>query len=414
MSIEQPITMGYVFDGVMGYLQGQGHPYATYKPYKTALYRMQRFLGSPMAPYSVQIIEQFMDELSQQLKNGDISKKSWYAARRTVCMANEFFETGSISLGNKTVPYATKFVISDKFARLVDDYGMSLKQKNYRNTTISGNKSDARLFMYYLESKGIEDIKSLDNNTAAGFIPFASNMRKASIGNTLINVRHFLLFLHDQGTISEKVPEALSVHISRPKKIQYGFSNDEVNAMLDAVERSSDMGKRDYAILILAARTGLRSVDIRQLKLTDIKWELGEIRVVQSKTQKPLILPIMEDVGDAISEYILKVRPKLKDKPVFLTIKHPYNGMRYLNDIVEKYARISGVADTTKAPLTIHSFRRGLGVSMLKADVPLSEIIEVLGQTRKNSAKKYLALDVDNLRNCATPMSLFIPEGDAS
>lgn len=413
MSTEQPITMGNVFDGVIGYLQGQGHPYATYKPYKTALYRMQRYLGSSVAPYSVQMIEQFMDDLSLKLKNGDISKKSWYATRRTVCMANEFFETGSISLGNKTVPYATKFVISNESAKLVDDYGMSLKQKNYRSSTISGNKSDARLFMYYLESKGVEDIGNLDNSTAAGFIPFASGMRKASIGNTLINTRHFLMFLHDKGKIGGKVPEALYVHISRPKKIQYGFSNDEVSAMLEAVDRSADIGKRDYAILILAARTGLRSVDIRQLKLTDIKWGQGEIHVVQSKTQKPLILPLMEEVGDAISEYILNVRPKLKEKPVFLTMKHPYSGIRYLNDIVEKYARISGVADTTKAPLTIHSFRRGLGVSMLKADVPLSEIIEVLGQTRKNSAKKYLALDVDNLRCCATPMSSFIPKGDA-
>ena len=414
MSTETPITMGNVFDGVIGYLKGQGHPYATYKPYKTALYRMQRYLGSSMAPYSTQMIEQLLDELSLKLSTGEISKKSWYTARRTAYMANEFFETGSITLGNKTVPYTTKFVISCESAKLVDDYGISLKQKNYRNSTISGNKSDARLFMFYLESIGFEDIIDLDNSTAAGFIPFASDMRKASIGNTLINVRHFLMFLADQGIISEKVPEALYVHISRPKRIQYGFSNDEVNAMLNVVDQSSDIGKRDYAILILAARTGLRSVDIRQLKLTDIKWAEGEIHVVQSKTQKPLILPLMEDVGDAISEYVLNVRPKLKEKPVFLTIKHPYNGLHYLNDIVKKYAHLSGVANTTKAPLTIHSFRRGLGVSMLKADVPLSEIVEVLGQTRKNSAKKYLALDVDNLRGCATPMTSFMPKGDAS
>ena len=414
MSIEQPITMGFVFDGVIGYLKGQGHPYATYKPYKTALYRMQRYMGSSQTPYSTQMIEQFMSEISLQLKNGDISKKTWYTTRRTVCMANEFFEKGSISLGNKTVPYATKFIISNESAKLVDDYGVSLKQKNYRNTTISGNKSDARLFMFYLESQGIEDLEKLDNSMAAGFIPFANSMRKASIGNTLINARHFLMFLHDQGKIGEMVPEALHVHISCPKKILYGFSNDEVNAMLNSVDRSTSIGKRDYAILSLAAHTGLRSVDIRLLKLTDIKWEQAEIHVVQSKTQKPLILPMLEEVGDAISEYIINVRPKLKDKPVFLTTKHPYSGIHYLNDIVEKYARISGVADTTKAPLTIHSFRRGLGVSMLKADVPLSEIIEVLGQTRKNSAKKYLALDVDNLRRCATPMSSFIPKGDAS
>jgi len=154
----------------------------------------------------------------------------------------------------------------------------------------------------------------------------------------------------------------------------------------------------------------LRSIDIRQLKLNHIKWEQAEIHIVQSKTQKPLILPLIKDVGDALSDYILNARPRIKDKPIFLTSKHPYSSIRCLNDIVKKYAHFSGVADTTKASLSIHSFRRGLGVSMLVADVPLSRISEVLGHTKENSTKKYLALNVENLRNCTTPMAMFAPK----
>lgn len=415
MSIEQPITIGDVFKGVLHYMhEEQGHPYSTYKPYKTALYRMQNYLGSASAPYSSEAIEQFMGSLEQEWKDGGISKDTWRITRRTVLMANEFFETSAITLGSKPVPSEHKFPISDQAEGFIEKYSVSLKHKNLRNTTISGNKGDVRLFLYYLESNGPLDISKLDNPTASGFIPFASAFRKASLGNTLINVRHFLAFLHEQGLIDEYVPEALYVQISRPRKIQYGFSNNEVTAMLDAVDTTTDLGKRDYAILTLAAHTGLRSVDIRKLKLQDVKWEQSEIHVVQSKTQKPLVLPLLPEVGDALADYILNVRPKLRDKPVFLTSKHPYEGISDLSDIVEKYAKLSGVADTTKAPLTIHSFRRGLGVSMLQADVPLSEIIEVLGQTRKNSAKKYLALDVENLRDCASPMASFMPKESAS
>lgn len=414
MSIDEPTTMGNVFDGVIEHLIKQGYSQSAYAKYKTALYRMQNYLGTSLTPYSTDKIERFRKDLSEKYENGVVSKDIWYPTRRVICMADEFFATGDITLGSKKVTCTSKYVVSDSSTRLVDDYGISLRQRNYRKRTIDKCKYDAKLFMYYLESIGVDDIGKIDNTTVAKFIPFVSSIRKATVGDAVYNVRHFLLFLHDQGLINERVPEALHIYISRPKKIRYGFSNDEVNAILDSVDRSTDIGKRDYAILILAAHTALRSVDIRQLKLNDIKWEQAEIHIVQSKTQKPLILPLLEVVGDAISEYILNVRPKLKDKPIFLTIKHPYSGLECLDDIVEKYAKISGVAESTKAPLTIHSFRRGLGVSMLKADVPLSEILEVLGHTRQTSANKYLAVDVDNLRICATPMGLFVPKEDES
>lgn len=404
------ITMRDVFDGVINYLQTQEHPYGTIKPYKTALYRMQKYVGSPEMPYSTELTKQFMEKLSQQLSEGSVSRKTWYSTRRTVVMANEFYETGVITLGNRTVPYVPSIIISKESNILIEQYLQFLKQKNYSDSTIKNNRNDAKLFMHYLETKADIDIKVLDNATAARFIPFVSESKKASVGNTLINVRHFLKFLYDQGLIEQYVPEALHVSISRPKKIHYGFTQQETNAILQSVDTSTAIGKRDYAILMLAAKTGLRSIDIRQLKLSHIKWEQAEIHIVQSKTQKPLILPLMKDVGNAISDYILNARPRIKDKPIFLTSKHPYNGIRYLNDIVKKYACLSCVADTTKASLSIHSFRRGLGVSMLAADVPLSRISEVLGHTKENSTKKYLALNIENLRNCTTPMDMFVPK----
>ena len=86
------ITMRDVFDGVINYLQTQEHPYGTIKPYKTALYRMQKYVGSPEMPYSTELTKQFMEKLSQQLSEGSVSRKTWYSTRRTVVMANEFYE----------------------------------------------------------------------------------------------------------------------------------------------------------------------------------------------------------------------------------------------------------------------------------------------------------------------------------
>ena len=276
----------------------------------------------------------------------------------------------------------------------------------------SVHKNAAAFFMHYLETIGIYDISKVTNKITADFIPFAQQKWKASMGKNLPNTRYFLEFLSDQNLIDKFVPEALHVSFPTSRKIRHGFTNDEIQAMLSIIDRSTNIGKRDYAILFLAAHTGLRSVDIRQLKLKSIKWEQGEIQIVQSKTQNPLILPLLEDVGNAISDYILNVRPKFKDRPVFLTIKPPFNGLTDLDDIVSKYAHLSGIAKTTKASLTIHSFRRGLGLSLLTADIPLSQIMEVLGHTKQNSTKKYLAIDIENLRSCAVPMIEYAPKGD--
>ena len=87
--------------------------------------------------------------------------------------------------------------------------------------------------------------------------------------------------------------------------------------------------------------------------------------------------------------------------------------MTDLHDIVNKYAKLSGVADTTKAKLTIHSFRRGLGVALLESDASLDKVKEIIGHSHRNATKKYMALETKHLGYCATPMSDFYTRKEA-
>ena len=91
----------------------------------------------------------------------------------------------------------------------------------------------------------------------------------------------------------------------------------DVEKLLNSIDRKSKSGKRNYAIMILGAQLGLRACDIVNLKFCDIDWVAGEIRITQSKTNKTVILPLTEGVGEALKDYILNARPQSSEKNIF-------------------------------------------------------------------------------------------------
>lgn len=92
---------------------------------------------------------------------------------------------------------------------------------------------------------------------------------------------------------------------------------EESDQIIQAVDRNTPVGKRDYAMLLLARYTGLRAVDVIHLQLQDIDWHKNEISIVQHKTQRPLVLPLENIVGNAIVEYILNARPQSDSQSLF-------------------------------------------------------------------------------------------------
>ena len=109
----------------------------------------------------------------------------------------------------------------------------------------------------------------------------------------------------------------LSLPVIRKKRVFPPLTKDEIQRTVAQIDRSTVMGKRDYAIILLGARNGLRGCDIIHLKLTDIDWRAGEIRLIQKKTGNPLVLPLLPDVGEALKEYILNGRPDSSSEFIF-------------------------------------------------------------------------------------------------
>jgi integrase len=165
--------------------------------------------------------------------------------------------------------------------------------------------------------------------------------------------------------------------------------------------------------MILGIVLGLRAVDVANLKLTDIDWAKGEIRILQAKNGVSVILPLTEDVGEALSDYILNGRPKSDSEQIFLRLRHPYTPIKAAVTIGEMY-RDCCIAAGIDVSKRFHKLRRSRGTSLLAAGETVNMVAEVLGHTDINSTKKYIAADEEHLKMCALSFDGITPTGGAS
>jgi integrase len=260
----------------------------------------------------------------------------------------------------------------------------------------------------YLEGLGIWDFCKLTLDDVRRFIINMSPKHKGSMVNLTWPIKKFVSFLSSAGYAS--IDAERLVVFSSPKRLKVlpCFTEDETTALLSAIDTSTPLGKRDFAIMRLAMGTGLRGEDIFGLQLMNIDWRKYEISVVQSKTGLHIALPLLPDVGNAVAEYILNARPKTDSPYVFLRHKKPHN---WLGDgptgalIMKRYQDIAGLSRVAGDGKTFHAFRRTVGARLVRAEMPLPSVAQQLGHKRIESTKRYIPLNDDMLRVCCMDIS---------
>ena len=216
--------------------------------------------------------------------------------------------------------------------------------------------------------------------------------------------------LHHQGIVAEidaykifDLEEVLkSYRWVKHEKVPSFFTADEVRAIETSIDRSSGVGKRNYAMLLLASRLGLRASDIAYLKFSNIDWEKNEIRLVQYKTGNPVSLPLLNDVGSAIIDYLKYGRFKSESQQIFISSRAPYvpaNKSIVCSAIQEVIKKSEVKTDGRRhGP---HSLRRSLASCLLKNEVPMPVISEALGHVKTDTTMTYLRIDLTSLMKCA-------------
>jgi|GEM_PF-108374 len=273
-----------------------------------------------------------------------------------------------------------------------------------RNTQQYGRRYTLQ-FLLYLEAEGAREWHHLSGPLIGRFIsehPTWSSGARQVVVSTL---RVFLQYLFVQGEMDRDWSGSLPTVRRGPKrKLPVIWTPEELTAVLAAVERSSALGKRDYAILLLACRLGMRTSDIRTLRLDDIHWEHARLEFLLEKTGRRVVLPLPGEVGEALIAYLREGRPHTPHREVFLSHMPPYAPFaeeNRLHGILNRYRERAGIRWKPGQAHGMHSLRHTFATGLLDATVPIDTIASLLGHQSLESTRIYTQIDIPALRQVA-------------
>ncbi len=197
--------------------------------------------------------------------------------------------------------------------------------------------------------------------------------------------------------IAESDYSTIIPHYNKPYVIPSVYSVEEIKRIEEAVDTSTVLGKRDYAMVLLASRMGMRSGDIVNLRIGDVK-DRTELNIIQEKTGNILHLPLIKEVQSAIGDY-LSARPSSPVEQIFINAYAPYHAVTTstLRRALKKYISLAGI-DPGNRKCGPHALRSSLASSMVNDDIPYETVRKVLGHSSNNAIKHYARIDIEKLR----------------
>lgn len=377
----------------------------SYKLHMVYLYQMEwRYVGNYMKEKGM---EEYNVEIGTQYLFESIGEKTRPLSRneqrriRAVSSLSDFLVTGSIRKRKlSTPPNELDGEIGFSIAQYLIE---STKLNGWKEGTIQTHRLYLSRFLKYLNEQKIFTFTSF---TPVLMINFPKSLKEYSVTTRhviLLKTIQFLKYLYENGTISTDYSSIIpkDKYVRLPKLPSY-FSPEEIHSILNSIDRASDYGKRDYAMILLVVRLGLRCSDVVHLRFSDILWQQEKIVLIQQKTQTAVELPLFPDVGNSIIDYLRYSRPKSDSPCVFLRMLPPYDGMdeNGFYGIMQKSLRLSGIKydERRHGP---HALRHSLATNLLRQNTPLPVISSVLGHVNTESTINYLRVDIISLRKCA-------------
>ena len=300
-------------------------------------------------------------------------------------------------------PKNQPYEVPSTFRAAVDAFTVECGRRGYSKTGENTRRDRIRLFLTYLAAEEVTP-ETLKAHHISRFVATLMDYHPKTVLSILTNLRTFLRFLHQAGfhtdDLSPAVPRIRSGCYERLPSV---WPTDSVQRLLGAVDRGNPTGKRDYAILLLAARLGMRVGDIKTLTLSALHWDAKTIAWVQQKTGRAIEYPLLDDVGWAVIDYLKHGRPPTESPQLFVRHRAPFEAFGLhanLYSIITKYTRQAGIAPPA-AHRGLHALRHTLASTLLEHDTPLPIIAEILGHLSTQSTQVYLAVDRAGLTRCA-------------
>lgn len=285
----------------------------------------------------------------------------------------------------------------------------NLKIKELSDKYIYRNKREIIIFFKYLWSKDIYDISKITNDIIFNYICTLDKYSQGNKYNIVSKLRGLLKFMYfNQYTKTDLSLCIPKIPINHNNKIPHTiWSSEDIEKVLKSIDTSTNVGKRDYAILTILIYLGLRFTDVKNLKFENIDWKKNVINLNQNKTKKYITLPLLNNVGTAIIDYIKNGRPNVNSKYIFLNNKNekftPNSDFSY---VLKKYLKLANIDISSKKYIGTYSLRHSLATTLLQNRTQLSTISSILGHTDINNTAVYLKVDIPSLRECCLDLEV--------
>jgi site-specific recombinase XerD len=362
--------------------------------------KLCKFAGDmPADSFTIQFGMNFLEDVLH-MRSNPLTEATTQRWMKTIYLLGDFNRTGIISMRKKKREF-TFIGAADSSFKLYIAYLVSIERSDAHIRDVS---LYLERFSIYLNHMGLLRLSDLSVAYVNGYVNSLAVYELPTIYHALCAIRGVLRFLHHEGIIQRDLSlEVPNIKYRKKAKIPSVYSKEEIERMISSIDRDNPRGKRDYALILLAARLGLRALDIAELTFSSFKWDRNSIELVQHKTGRTVVLPLLADVGDAVIDYIRFARPKSESQFVFLKLNAP-NDVMYANSIHHTvYTRLksAGIHIPPGKKHGPHALRHSLASALLEDNIPLPVISETLGHSDTESTSIYTKIDLNRLKECA-------------
>ena len=382
--------------------------------------RIRSFMGLyGITSYSRKVEELFIaEELGG--RNWEGLSHDHQLTLRSLIALTEFTEKGYITVSPKIVKPKSTITLDGPIGNILLSFlDYRRIEARLKPASIDKHRKYLAKFLDYCNSRHITTITDIDFAFILHFLSERQSIGGRKRGGVVSTLRFLFKYAFEQKLLaidySVNIPSYKSV--SQPQ-LPSTYTETEIVQLLASISRSSAVGRRNYAMILMAVRLGFRASDIARLKFENLHWSTSTIVIKQYKTGQDLVVPLLPDVGNAIIDYLKYGRVESIEPYVFLKERPPYgpmlNGNIVSDTVIAAFAK-SGI-DTRNRKSGSHSLRHSLVSRMLEESTMLPVITEVLGHASSESTRYYLRIDFTAMKQCtldvpSIPIDFYEQEG---
>lgn len=289
------------------------------------------------------------------------------------------------------------------FVDIRNRFRSSCEKKGYSQVTTEHYVKQSSYLMDYLAAQGMDDFTEVTLDTVHAYIRTLAGFSYKTVEQHICSLRAFFRFLCQEGIVPDDLAAKIPMIKTRKQTaIPSVWTHEELKQLIGAIDRGSPKGRRDYAIILIACRLGLRCTDIKNLCFENFNWTEKKLCFTQSKTVQPIELPLVPDVGWAVIDYLKYGRPKVDSSRIF--VRHmapflPFAQADHLHQLIRAYMVKAHIPMRGKHR-GMHSLRHTMASVLLEKDTPLPVISDIIGHLDTNSTAVYLKVDMGRLAEC--------------